>query len=112
MIRVLSLLRAIEHIPTRDRVLAERALAELEAVARVPMVFIRSWTYVDVNGVSRQCGWWAAEDSVTGPANEAEHLGIQLAQNLRQQGRRKFWMKFSRQSSGTKNFAHGALQRL
>jgi len=31
----------------------------------------------------------AAESSVTGPANEAEHLGIQLAQNLRQQGSKK-----------------------
>ena len=29
------------------------------------------------------------EDSITGSATEAEHLGIRLAQNLRQQGVQK-----------------------
>jgi len=49
-------------------------------------------------------------DSVTGPANEAEHLGIQLAQNLRQQGA-QILDEIFKAVQRTKNFA-GALQRL
>ncbi len=89
-LQVLSLLKAIEHIPTRDRVLAERAfLRELEGGCQVP---IGVNTQLDDNNltltglVASVDGKRLVKDSVTGTASEAENLGIQLAHNLRQQG--------------------------
>ncbi|WP_414570629.1 hydroxymethylbilane synthase [Nostoc sp. CCY 9925] len=89
-LQVLSLLKAIEHIPTRDRALAERAfLRELEGGCQVP---IGVNTQLDENKltltglVASVDGKRLVKDSVTGTANEAENLGIQLAHNLRQQG--------------------------
>lgn len=87
---VLTLLKAIEHIPTRDRVLSERAfLRELEGGCQVP---IGVNTQLDGDAltltglVASIDGKRLVKDSVTGAASEAEHLGIQLAQKLRQQG--------------------------
>ncbi|ODG98893.1 hydroxymethylbilane synthase [Nostoc sp. KVJ20] len=89
-LQVLSLLKAIEHIPTRDRVLAERAfLRELEGGCQVP---IGVDTQLDENTltltglVASVDGKRLVKDSVTGTVSEAENLGIQLAHKLRQQG--------------------------
>ncbi len=92
-LEVLSLLKAIEHVPTRDRVLAERAfLRELEGGCQVP---IGVHTQLDgdtltLKGlVASVNGKHLVKDSVTGSASEAEHLGIQLAETLRRQGARE-----------------------
>jgi hydroxymethylbilane synthase len=87
---VLSLLKAIEHVPTRDRVLAERAfLRELEGGCQVPIgvnTQLDEDTLTLTGLVASVDGKPLVKDSVTGSVNEAEHLGIRLAQNLRQQG--------------------------
>lgn len=87
---VLSLLATIEHVPTRDRVLAERAfLRELEGGCQVPIgvsTQLHKDTLTLTGLVASVDGKRLVKDSVTGSANEAEHLGIQLAQTLRQQG--------------------------
>ncbi|HCF28040.1 MAG TPA: hydroxymethylbilane synthase [Cyanobacteria bacterium UBA11049] len=87
---VLSLLKEIEHVPTRDRVLAERAfLQELEGGCQVPIgvhTQLDKDTLTLTGLVASVDGKRLVKDSVFGFANEAEHLGIQLAQNLRQQG--------------------------
>lgn len=92
-LEVLSLLKAIEHVPTRNRVLAERAfLRELEGGCQVPIgvdTQMEENTLTLMGLVASVDGKRLIEDSVTGPANEAEHLGIRLAQNLRQQGAQK-----------------------
>lgn len=89
-LEVLSLLKAIEHVPTRDRVLAERAfLRELEGGCQVP---IGVSTQLDGNTltltgiVASVDGQQVVKDTLTGTAKEAVHLGTQLAQTLRQQG--------------------------
>ncbi len=89
-LQVLSILKAIEHIPTRDRVLAERAfLRQLEGGCQVP---IGVDTQLDGNTltltglVASVDGKRLVKDSVTGTVSEAENLGIQLAHKLRQQG--------------------------
>lgn len=88
--QVLSLLAAIEHVPTRDRVLAERAfLRELEGGCQVPIgvnTQLDEDTLKLTGLVASVDGKRLVKDSVTGSANEAEHLGNQLAQTLRQQG--------------------------
>jgi hydroxymethylbilane synthase len=87
---VLSLLKAIEHVPTRDRVLAERAfLRELEGGCQVPIgvnTQLDEDTLTLTGLVASVDGKPLVKDSLTGSVNEAEHLGIRLAQNLRQQG--------------------------
>lgn len=89
-LEVLSLLKAIEHIPTRDRVLAERAfLRELEGGCQVPIgvdTQLEADTLTLTGLVASVDGKQVVKDSVTGFVNEAEQLGIQLAQSLRQQG--------------------------
>ncbi len=87
---VLSLLKAIEHIPTRDRALAERAfLRELEGGCQVP---IGVNTQLDGDSltltgiVASVDGKKVVKDTVTGTAQDAEQVGIELAQLLRQQG--------------------------
>jgi hydroxymethylbilane synthase len=89
-LEVLSLLKAIEHIPTRDRVLAERAfLRELEGGCQVPIgvdTQLQADTLTLTGLVASVDGKQVVKDSVTGFVNEAEQLGIQLAHSLRQQG--------------------------
>ena len=87
---VLSLIKAIEHVPTRDRALAERAfLRELEGGCQVP---IGVNTQLDgdkltLTGVVISVdGKQLVKDTVTGTAKDAEQVGIQLAHRLRQQG--------------------------
>ncbi|MBW4628875.1 MAG: hydroxymethylbilane synthase [Brasilonema octagenarum HA4186-MV1] len=89
-LEVLSLLKAIEHVPTRDRALAERAfLRELEGGCQVP---IGVTTHLDGNTlmltgiVASVDGQRMVKDTVKGATVRAEQLGIQLAQKLRQQG--------------------------
>ncbi len=87
---LISLLKGIEHSQTRDRCLAERAfLRELEGGCQVPI-----GVNTELNGdnltlsgiVASVDGKNMVKDTVTGLAKDAEQLGIQLAQLLRQQG--------------------------
>jgi hydroxymethylbilane synthase len=87
---LLSLLKAIEHPQTRDRCLAERSfLRELEGGCQVP---IGVNTEIDGNNltltgiVASVDGQKIAKDTVTGVVQDAEQLGKELAQRLRQQG--------------------------
>ena len=87
---VLSLLKAIEHVPTRDRALAERAfLRELEGGCQVPIgvnTQLEGEKLTLTGIVASVDGKRVVKDTVVGAANEAEQVGIQLAQRLRQQG--------------------------
>lgn len=87
---VLSLIQAIEDVPTRDRTLAERAfLRELEGGCQVPIgvnTNIEGNTLTLTGMVASLDGQRLVKDSVTGTPNGAEKLGIELAQRLRQQG--------------------------
>lgn len=87
---VISLLKAIEHIPTRDRVLAERAfLRELEGGCQVPIgvqTQLDGDTLTLTGLVASVEGNPLIKDTVTGAVHQAEQLGIELAQKLRQQG--------------------------
>ncbi|MBE9019103.1 hydroxymethylbilane synthase [Chroococcidiopsis sp. CCALA 051] len=87
---VLSLIKAIEDVPTRDRALAERAfLRELEGGCQVPIGVNTSLEgdVLTLTGmVASLDGQRLVKDTVTGAPTEAEKLGIELAQRLRQQG--------------------------
>ncbi len=87
---VLSLLKAIEHVPTRDRTLAERAfLRELEGGCQVPIgvnTQLDGDTLTLTGIVASVDGKKLVKDTVTGAASEPDHLGTQLAERLRQQG--------------------------
>jgi hydroxymethylbilane synthase len=87
---ILSILKAIEHIPTRDRALAERAfLRELEGGCQVPIgvnTTLEGDTLTLTGIVVSIDGQKLVKGSVTGTASDAEQLGIQLAQQLRSQG--------------------------
>ena len=101
---VLSLLKAIEHIPTRDRALAERAfLRELEGGCQVPIgvnTQLEGEQLTLTGIVASVDGQKFVKDTVTGKASEAEQLGLQLAQRLRQQGAQEILSKiFAEQRS-------------
>lgn len=87
---VLSLIKAIEHVPTRDRALAERAfLRELQGGCQVPIgvnTQLDGDTLTLTGIVVSVDGKKLVKDIVTGAAASAEQLGIELAQRLRQQG--------------------------
>ena len=87
---VLSLLKVIEHVPTRDRALAERSfLRTLEGGCQVPIgvnTQLDADTLTLTGAVASVDGKKLVKDTVTGAASEAEQLGIELAQRLRQQG--------------------------
>ncbi|AFY34673.1 hydroxymethylbilane synthase [Calothrix sp. PCC 7507] len=87
---LISLLKAIEHPPTRDRCLAERAfLRDLEGGCQVPI-----GVNTEINGddltltgiVASVDGQKLVKDTVTGTAKNAEQVGTELANILRQQG--------------------------
>jgi hydroxymethylbilane synthase len=87
---LINLLKAIEHPATRDRCLAERAfLRILEGGCQVP---IGVNTEIDGDNltltgiVASVDGQKLVKDSVTGAAKDAEAIGAQLAELLRQQG--------------------------
>ena len=86
---VLSLLKALEHIPTRDRALAERAfLRELEGGCQVPIgVNTQLDGQLTLTGIVASVdGQKVVKGTVSGKATDAEQLGIELAQKLRKQG--------------------------
>lgn len=87
---VLELLKAIEHPPTRDRTLAERAfLRELEGGCQVPIGVnsVIDGENLTLTGIVASVdGQQVVKDTVTGLVNEPEKVGIELAQLLRQQG--------------------------
>lgn len=87
---LLSILKVIEHPETRDRCLAERAfLRDLEGGCQVPI-----GVNTEINGdnltlmgiVASVDGQNLVKDTVSGAAQDAEKLGTELAQRLRQQG--------------------------
>ncbi|BAY34308.1 porphobilinogen deaminase [Nostoc carneum NIES-2107] len=87
---LISLLKAIEHPQTRDRCLAERAfLRDLEGGCQVPI-----GVNTEINGdqltltgiVASVDGQKLVKDTVSGEAKNAEQLGTELANLLRQQG--------------------------
>ncbi len=87
---LLSLLKAIEHPQTRDRCLAERSfLRSLEGGCQVPIgvnTEISGENLTLTGIVASVDGQKLVKDTVTGKANNAEALGIELAELLRQQG--------------------------
>ncbi len=87
---VLSLLKAIEHPETRDRCLAERSfLRSLEGGCQVPIgvnTEISGENLTLTGIVASVDGQKLVKDTVTGIANNAEALGTELAEVLRQQG--------------------------
>ena len=87
---LLSLLKAIEHPQTRDRCLAERSfLRSLEGGCQVPIgvnTEISGENLTLTGIVASVDGQKLVKDTVTGIANNAEALGIELAELLRQQG--------------------------
>lgn len=89
-LEVLALLKVLEHQPTRDCILAERAfLRELEGGCQVPIgvhTQLKEDTLTLIGLVASVDGKHLVKDSLTGPSNQAEYLGIRLAENLRQQG--------------------------
>lgn len=87
---ILELLKALQHQPTADRCYAERAfLRELEGGCQVPIGVntVLDGDSLTLTGIVASLdGQKLVKDSVTGPAAEAERLGAELAQCLRQQG--------------------------
>ncbi|MEH2055531.1 MAG: hydroxymethylbilane synthase [Nostoc sp.] len=87
---LLSLLKAIEHPQTRDRCLAERSfLRSLEGGCQVPIGVNTeiSGENLTLTGIVASIdGQKFVKDTVTGQANNAEALGIELAELLRHQG--------------------------
>ncbi|QZZ20082.1 hydroxymethylbilane synthase [Leptothermofonsia sichuanensis E412] len=87
---VLELLKALEHLPTTHRCYAERAfLRELEGGCQVPIgvnTTLDGDTLTLIGIVASLDGQRLVKDRITGPAIEAERLGTELAQRLRQQG--------------------------
>ncbi|XWK90015.1 MAG: hydroxymethylbilane synthase [Phormidium sp.] len=87
---VLSLIKVLEHTPTAQRCYAERAfLRELEGGCQVPIgvnTVIEGEQLTLTGVVASLDGQKLVKDSITGNATEAEQLGTQLANNLRQQG--------------------------
>ncbi|MDH6061452.1 hydroxymethylbilane synthase [Chrysosporum bergii ANA360D] len=87
---MITMLKAIEHSETRDRCLAERAfLRVLEGGCQVPIgvnTEINGDTLTLTGIVASVDGQKLVKDSVTGAAEDAEKLGADLAQLLREQG--------------------------
>ncbi|NCJ06809.1 hydroxymethylbilane synthase [Synechococcales cyanobacterium C] len=87
---ILALLKGLEHQPTAQRCLAERAfLRELEGGCQVP-IGVNSERVADqltlTGMVASLDGQRLIKDAVTGPVSTAEDLGVQLAHRLREQG--------------------------
>ncbi|HEY9799119.1 MAG TPA: hydroxymethylbilane synthase [Leptolyngbyaceae cyanobacterium] len=87
---LISLLKAIEHPETRDRCLAERSfLRSLEGGCQVPI-----GVDTEINGdeliltgvVASVDGQNLVKDTISGAASDAEAIGKQLAERLREQG--------------------------
>jgi hydroxymethylbilane synthase len=87
---VLEIIKALEHGPTAQRCLAERAfLRQLEGGCQVPIgvnTKIEGDQLTLVGLVASLDGQRLIKDQVTGLASEAEQLGAELAERLRAQG--------------------------
>ncbi|MGF1478615.1 MAG: hydroxymethylbilane synthase [Cyanophyceae cyanobacterium] len=87
---ILEILRALEHVPTRDRCYAERAfLRELEGGCQVPIgvnTKIEADTLTLTGLVASLDGKQLIKNSISGSQQEAKQLGIDLAHRLREQG--------------------------
>ncbi|MEO0947168.1 MAG: hydroxymethylbilane synthase [Cyanobacteria bacterium J06641_5] len=87
---VLELLKALEHVPSRDRALAERAfLRELEGGCQVPIgvnTAIEGDTLTLKGLVASLDGQRLVQDTLSAPRANAEQLGLDLAKRLREQG--------------------------
>lgn len=87
---VLSLIKVLEHTPTAQRCYAERAfLRELEGGCQVPIgvnTLIEGEQLTLTGVVASLDGQRLVKDTITGNASDAEQIGTQLANNLRQQG--------------------------
>lgn len=87
---VLDIIKALEHTPTAQRCLAERAfLRELEGGCQVPIgvnTAIDNGTLTLKGMVASLDGQRLLKDEVSGTPEQAEALGLELAQKLRAQG--------------------------
>jgi hydroxymethylbilane synthase len=87
---VLALLKVLEHQPTAQRCLAERAfLRQLEGGCQVPIgvnTRFQDQQLVITGLVASLDGKTVIKDTVSGPPDQAEQLGEELAHLLRQQG--------------------------
>ena len=87
---ILSLLKGLEHPPTAQRCLAERAFfRELEGGCQVPIgvnTAVENQQLTLTGIVASLDGKNLIKDQVSGPTAEAEILGTRLGKQLRQQG--------------------------
>ncbi|MBD2480606.1 hydroxymethylbilane synthase [Planktothrix sp. FACHB-1365] len=87
---ILEIIKVLEHTPTAQRCYAERAfLRELEGGCQVPIgvnTFINGDQLTLTGMVASLDGKRLIKDTVTGNAADAEELGIQLANKLKDQG--------------------------
>jgi hydroxymethylbilane synthase len=87
---VLELLKAIEHAPTAQRCYAERAfLRQLEGGCQVPIGVNTTLDgdQLTLTGIVASVdGKNVVKDTISGDATEAENLGNELAERMRQQG--------------------------
>ncbi|MDJ0726296.1 MAG: hydroxymethylbilane synthase [Prochloraceae cyanobacterium] len=87
---ILELIKAIEHPETRDRTLAERSfLRSLEGGCQVPIgvnTKIEADTLTLTGMVASLDGKQLVKDSVSGKPSDAEKLGLDLADRLRELG--------------------------
>jgi hydroxymethylbilane synthase len=87
---VLEVLKALEHVPTRDRCYAERSfLRELEGGCQVPIgvnTSIENGTLTLTGMVASLDGKRLIKDSVSGKPEDAEALGRELARLVRDAG--------------------------
>lgn len=87
---ILQLLKVLEHPESRDRCLAERSfLRELEGGCQVPIgvnTIIEGQTLTLTGMVASLDGQRLIRDSVNGDRTQAEQLGLELANKLKNQG--------------------------
>ncbi len=87
---ILSLLKSLEHSPTAQRCYAERAfLRELEGGCQVPIgvnTALQGSLLTLTGLVASLDGQRMIKDSITGDAEDAEALGVELAKHLKEQG--------------------------
>jgi hydroxymethylbilane synthase len=87
---IIEILQVIQHQPTAYRCYAERAfLRELEGGCQVPIgvnTHLDGDTLTLTGMVASLDGQRLIKDTITGAASDAEQIGIQLAQLLREKG--------------------------